>query len=318
MTDEPTSGKTDWAAQQVSPEQGVKLRRLDPIWYTKSSGSCFEDRIDPIDLTWGVKPFSYGAALAYLQRRFGLSEIGSDPYKEIAAWLITTPDPEVFLRISPLPHEEARLSMAVYVSENVRRENDLWESHYSKAWRQTFLDVIQRPDSSDCDLVRRSRTIMNLHPEGMICEEGLYLLSRMRFDQGSVNPDADIARRAKAIIDDFERDNPYPGIRVRPADPEQLEADDPLRRILPAISALMLDLRRGVSVRDQAIDITGIREDDAVDFGAHPISGFPVGKLVNEDPHGTFKDVFALREERKSASAEQDIDRDMDDGPGFP
>lgn len=45
----------------------------------------------------------YGSLFAYMYRRFGIPQYGSDGHKEIAIWYITTPDPHVALRVSPKP-----------------------------------------------------------------------------------------------------------------------------------------------------------------------------------------------------------------------
>ena len=46
---------------------------------------------------------NYSSLFVYMFRRFGIPENGSDPYKEIACWYITTPDPAVALIVSPRP-----------------------------------------------------------------------------------------------------------------------------------------------------------------------------------------------------------------------
>lgn len=49
------------------------------------------------------KLVEYGNLFAYMYRRFGIPQFGSDDHKEIANWYITTPDPAVALRVSPRP-----------------------------------------------------------------------------------------------------------------------------------------------------------------------------------------------------------------------
>lgn len=45
----------------------------------------------------------YGPLFAYMYRRFGVPEFGSDDHKEIANWYITTPDENIMLCVSPRP-----------------------------------------------------------------------------------------------------------------------------------------------------------------------------------------------------------------------
>lgn len=59
--------------------------------------------VDPgefADLTGNAE---YGPLFAYMYRRFGVPEFGSDGHKEIANWYITTPDKNVVLCVSPRP-----------------------------------------------------------------------------------------------------------------------------------------------------------------------------------------------------------------------
>ncbi len=46
----------------------------------------------------------YASLFVYMYRRFGVPTSGSDPYKEIACWYLTTPDPAVGLKVSPRPN----------------------------------------------------------------------------------------------------------------------------------------------------------------------------------------------------------------------
>ena len=46
---------------------------------------------------------NYSSLFVYMFRRFGIPENGSDPYKEIACWHLTTPDPAVVLMVCPRP-----------------------------------------------------------------------------------------------------------------------------------------------------------------------------------------------------------------------
>ena len=48
-----------------------------------------------------AQKMGYGPLFVYLFRRFGPSEWGSDDYKQIACWMLTTPNPDVVLMVSP-------------------------------------------------------------------------------------------------------------------------------------------------------------------------------------------------------------------------
>lgn len=61
---------------------------------------------------------NYASLFVYMFRRFGISEYGSDPYKEIACWYLTTPDPAVVLLVSPRP-SGLRLSFGYMINTEV-------------------------------------------------------------------------------------------------------------------------------------------------------------------------------------------------------
>lgn len=66
----------------------------------RGAGSGIVDPGAFADLTGNAE---YGPLFAYMYRRFGVPEFGSDDHKEIANWYITTPDENVVLRVSPRP-----------------------------------------------------------------------------------------------------------------------------------------------------------------------------------------------------------------------
>ncbi len=61
---------------------------------------------------------NYSSLFVYMFRRFGIPTNGSDPYKEIACWYLTTPDPAVALMVSPRP-SGLRYSFGYWVNTNV-------------------------------------------------------------------------------------------------------------------------------------------------------------------------------------------------------
>lgn len=69
---------------------------------TESWRGAMAGYVDPGEFAADILPDGdYASLFVYMFRRFGISEHGSDPYKEIACWYITTPDPAVVLVVSP-------------------------------------------------------------------------------------------------------------------------------------------------------------------------------------------------------------------------
>jgi hypothetical protein len=64
----------------------------------------------------------YASLFVYMYRRFGIPIYGSDPYKEIACWYLTTPDAAVALIVSPRP-SGLRYSFGYLIDTNVYNYN---------------------------------------------------------------------------------------------------------------------------------------------------------------------------------------------------
>lgn len=77
-------------------------------WKMKGNAECWNGAmagyVDPGEFAADILPNGdYTSLFVYMYRRFGITEFGSDPYKEIACWFLTTPDPAVVLIVSPRP-----------------------------------------------------------------------------------------------------------------------------------------------------------------------------------------------------------------------
>lgn len=88
----------------------------------------------------------YASLFVYMFRRFGMPENGSDGYKEIACWYLTTPDPFVGLMVSPRP-SGLRYSFGYWVNINVYRYNshdeyDAIGKAIEPALRQAMTDLL--------------------------------------------------------------------------------------------------------------------------------------------------------------------------------
>jgi len=61
---------------------------------------------------------NYASLFVYMYRRFGIPVSGSDPYKEIACWYLTTSDAAVALIVSPRP-SGLRYSFGYLIDTNI-------------------------------------------------------------------------------------------------------------------------------------------------------------------------------------------------------
>ncbi len=70
-------------------------------WGVAGAGFVFIDEKDLVKILGEAA--NYATIFTYMFRRFGPSEMGSDDYKEIMDWILTTPNPDVGLLVSPRP-----------------------------------------------------------------------------------------------------------------------------------------------------------------------------------------------------------------------
>ena len=120
----------------------LKLKRDTEHWQGATAGIA-----DPGKYAEEILPDGdYASLFVYMFRRFGMPENGSDDYKEIACWYLTTPDPAVGLMVSPRP-SGLRYSFGYWVNINVYEyhSNDEYDAIgkvVEPALRQAMEDLL--------------------------------------------------------------------------------------------------------------------------------------------------------------------------------
>lgn len=108
-------------------------------------GEDLEDRI--ADGT-PLKDLTYATLFTYLHRRFGYPSRGSDPYKDLsAAWLLSTPEPDIVIRVLPSVSGN-NFTFTIYTTrerspfkpEPIAREEQL---RIAGAYRSLLLDLLR-------------------------------------------------------------------------------------------------------------------------------------------------------------------------------
>jgi hypothetical protein len=130
--------------------------RLTPFkWHYPSAGLRFaaiefdcdsEDIFNPPNVvldTLPLKNLPYGNLFTYCFRRFGNPNKPSDPYKDIASWLLTTPHPNMILTIRPSLCEESHFSIHFAASEDLASNARAFERRELDAWIARKLDWVE-------------------------------------------------------------------------------------------------------------------------------------------------------------------------------
>lgn len=271
-----------------------------------STGDAFSDSIDIAERVLGEE-MQQGSLFAYLFRRFGYPNRGSDPYKELASYMLTTTRKDMLLRIVPYAGGSVSISFGFLVPHQVRSACDDWVSRDRRAHRAAFMDWIVAEgrvpawaDDTAEGMVKGSWPI----PEGATgwrrMMSGMAIISHGGVREDHPADKAEAIRWYESVRDDYEADHPVPAVQWRSENPDEWEDGDPLKPYAEAIAETLRDLLRPVWIRDVAIGIRGvISEDDpkalgniGPDAGYADSAGFPSGDLGNYDAEG-FSELHA-------------------------
>ncbi len=238
------------------------------------------------------KTIDYGHLFAYLFRRFGYPNVGWDDYKNLVCYMLTTPLPNLFMRITPYVGDDVDLSFQFIATDADRKAVRLWEDADRIAWESRRLDwvearglpawmpewvekcneAVQRdfgvPVTTWRDSLHWAEMYLghNRAPEGQFPEVVGFLKSMGEFPEAK------------------------PGIRRRIGNVSEWADHDPLKALAEAAIAAMKDLSRPVRVRDCAINAYGRADELPRQLKEPPVAGWPAGWLYNDH----FKDMVDI------------------------
>ena len=141
---DPVLPRTDFAATTADAWSG-RLYPCGRLW----SGSALRDA--PLDET-PLKEVDWSTLFAYMHRRFGPPHIGSDDYKDLSAgWMLTTPDPYVFVGISPALAGPGFSFLPYLAAAGTARVNDARDLNIPaeragairQAYKDTLIDLLR-------------------------------------------------------------------------------------------------------------------------------------------------------------------------------
>jgi len=292
-------GKTrDKKVVRLADHRDYPASRLLELSTRVSTGESFSDAFDIAERVLGDK-VEQGHLLAYLFRRFGHPNKGSDPDKDLASYLLTTHRSDMLLRITPYAGGNTSISFSFLVSYPVHDACRNWNSRDRDVHGAAFLDWIETegrlpewaeetaeamaqagwPGTGNAVGWRRMMTGI-----AMIAHGGV------KDDDG---PDkAKAIRWHQSVRSDYEALHPVPPMRWRSDDVASWDDDDPRKPYAQAMERTLRDLQRPVWIRDVPIGIYGRIDEYAPKAlgnagrpAAHARSaGFPMGALGNADP----------------------------------
>jgi len=283
------------------------------------TGDDFMDAFEVTERTLGEK-VSQGSLFAYLFRRFGHPNKGSDPERNLASYLLTTTHPEMLLMITPYAGGDTSISFQFMVPGSLHYDCHRWTSRARDAHKRAFHDWIEVegriPDWAD-DTAKAMEDGGWPIPDDLEgwrrVMPGMALLAWSGVKEDDPQDRADAIRWYESTCADYEAIHPVPDVEYRSSDVDAWDDLDPLKPIARAMAETLEDLKRPVWIRDVAIGIHGHIEDE--DLGADgpeaaeaaASAGYPLGTLGNQDPE-SFSDlmaaVLALDPDQSAAIAE--------------
>lgn len=210
---------------------------MESVWELPEgvTGAAADDLVDGKRLAleaWGPVADEDVSALtgfAYLWRRFGPPWLGSDDSKDLARWVLSTDDPEVWLVMRPgscgISYGAAYLVTREIEDQNTKPFRD-WELAFKEWWCD------QQPDvdwDHWADATPERREEINARYWEQRCDD-------------------DIARRAAQAI------GPYP---PRQRTDDWRNGSPVVQRVNGAMFRAMQDLLRPVRIRDQSFHLLG-------------------------------------------------------------
>lgn len=224
---EPETRNGDWMQQVVTLPKGVRGAAGDDIF---NGDDIAVEALGP-----DVKAKNSGLlALAYLWRRFGPPWWGSDPHKDLCKYILTTPDPEVWL-IVRTAGSSLDLGISYCKTEALQEE----QATPFREWEKKFEAWWCKENGIDCD---------KEWPEEIDGKPNEELESiRERFWEDRMK--SEVAKKAALEI------GQYPRFLYDPK--KWRDGNGVCRRVNQAIYDALKELLRPVYVRDVPINIFG-------------------------------------------------------------
>ena len=292
------AGPGDWPAE-----------RLVELSTHVLTGPEFSDAVKLIDEAIGGS-LPQGSLFAYLFRRFGFPNTGSDDYKELCRYYLTTTHPGMIMGIVPYSGGDSSISISFMVSHETRTACEDWYQRSRKARHERFIAWIEEqgrvPEWTErflAELKAQGWPVPAGHSGWRRIIPALTMLSGLRERSDRIMDATEETSWYDEIKKDYAKIETEgdPGVDYRDPDWRNWDEDDPMKPYAEAIHDTLQDLRRPVWIRDCAIDPWGPCEepDEDGDTEEHEergkglasaeyadVAGYPCGALGNFDPIG--------------------------------
>lgn len=243
---------------------------------------------DPVIRSIIGEEIDYGKLFAYLFRRFGYPNHGWDDYKELVAYYLTTPRPDMVLQIKPYVGDTSALSLRFLVETNISYSIEAYGQRHRDAWTLRCLDWAEAQGLPDWmqEWVRIYNTEYREAFPGVPLADSWRQAVDFHFPLGEEGTKPyELTNRVvlfrEKLRADFSNIEPYPPYYYRPSNLAECNDDDPIKPFVAAAIDALKDLRTPVGVRDQSINVFGEVDDGRSSAKCAASAGYPSGALGN-------------------------------------
>jgi hypothetical protein len=302
---------------RLVPDEKFRLVPVEFQIYTDN----LDEHVDPVLAAVPTQTLDYGHLFTYCFRRFGFPNWGSDSYKDIAQWFLTTTHPELVLCIRPSVLPEPHFSIHFLTSPELGSAARNWERHDLEAWVERKLDWAEAQGLPDW-MPEFLEAYRQRHWPGATWRDSYrgyiaMFIPREGEFQLSIAPKSKDEEEHRRIMTEFaakvaeyEKIEPRPPFRKRSPDVTQWPSDDPLLPLAGAAIEALSDLSTGVRVRDAAINAYGVLPDSAdVRVVAEPdVAGLGVADMINQAPQESVA-IYQLARRLGNADVKEGLGR---------
>lgn len=290
------------ARKSKSPKWAAELIDLDTIGATHAGQLELDIQVDEniyggVDLLKEVlgDGITQGSLFAYLYRRFGFPNTGSDPERELARYVLSTPHPHMAMVVSPHVSKSLSLSFRFLVDLKVISACRDWPWRHVMAQRERakewVADEVRRPEWADA-WVRKCQEsgyiiVGHIDPEvGVTFRQTIDALRMDAYMRRNAESQDERHIWIRSMMAEYEKIEPEPKPEYRTADWRSWPDEDPLKAYVVAAEQTLRDLQRPVGIRDTEITIYGpaktVASKNAADEAES--AGVGAGAVVNADP----------------------------------
>lgn len=287
---------------QLATSEDCADKSLTPLDTYIATGKDYADGYDLI--TQGIGPsIPQGSLFAYLFRRFGFPNIASDPYKDLAGYLLTTAHPDMLLRITPYAGGDTNIGFSFLVPRELCRRVSNYPNRKRMAHAENFPNWIEANAVPPewLDAFRRQAASEGYSAQDTpvaTMQQTILALDMLRWSVERKNEQDSRVDWLSDMRAQYEAEYPEPEFEYRAADCAEWPDEDPMKDLAAAIAETLRQLKVPTWVRDVPIDPWGLmEEEDAIireeelgvtvktnDQMVAPSAGYPIGTFANCEP----------------------------------